>query len=267
SYTEFSYQLLQAYDFYWLYTNKDCIIQVGGSDQWGNITSGTELVRRKAGGEAYALTCPLITRADGTKFGKSASGESVWLDPAMTSPYRFYQFWLNCSDEDAARFIRVFTLLSRDAIADVESKHKNAPHERHLQKALAKDVTIRVHSEARYQQAVEASEVLFGKGTTEALAALDEKSFLDVFEGVPQSTVARAELEHGIAVVDLLADKTQVFVSKGEARRMIRSGGVSINKTKISDESESVGADGLLTGKYLLVQKGRKNYHLILAEQ
>jgi tyrosyl-tRNA synthetase len=265
SYAEFSYQLLQAYDFYRLYREKDCIIQLGGSDQWGNITSGAELIRRKAGGEAYALTCPLITRADGTKFGKSASGESVWLDRSMTSPYRFYQFWLNCADPEAARFIRAFSLLSRDEIADIEASHLRAPHERHLQRALARDVTERVHSRSDYEQAAAVSEILFGRGTTETLATLDEKSFLDVFEGVPSARVSRGELDAGVDVVDLLSARTGVFVSKGEARRMIRSGGVSINKVKVSREDETVGVDRLLNGRYLLVQKGKKSYHLIVA--
>ncbi len=266
SYAEFSYQLLQAYDFYWLYQNKRCIIQLGGADQWGNITSGAELIRRKAQGNAYALTCPLITRSDGTKFGKSASGESLWLDPAMTSPYKFYQFWLNCTDDDAGRYLRVFSLLGEGEIAEIEARHHEAPHERHLQRALASDVTVRVHSEGQYSQAVEASEVLFGTATTEALEKLDERSFLDVFDGVPRESVSLAALGAGVGIVELLAEKTKVFSSKGEARRMIRSGGVSINKTKVASEDEVVRADRLLKGKYFLVQKGKKNYYIIEAQ-
>jgi len=265
SYTEFSYQLLQAYDFYWLYQNKNCVLQLGGSDQWGNITSGAELIRRKTGGEAYALTCPLITRADGTKFGKSASGERLWLDPSMTSPYKFYQFWMNCTDEEAARFIRIFTLLPQDEITAIEARHAAAPHERHLQKALARDVTMRVHSEEEYGRAAEASGILFGDATAETLMKLDEKSFMEVFEGVPRVTLPRAVLEQGICVVDLLGEKTGVFASKGEARRMIRGGGVSINKARIGAEDEKVTAERLIKGTYLLVQKGRKNFYLIVA--
>jgi tyrosyl-tRNA synthetase len=264
SYTEFSYQLLQAYDFYWLYKNMNCVIQMGGSDQWGNITSGTELIRRIASGEAFALTCPLITRADGTKFGKSAAGEKLWLDPSMTSPYRFYQFWLNCSDEDAARYMPLFTLYSKDEIEDIKARHIAAPHERHIQKALAREVTVRVHSGDEYSQAVEASEILFGKGTAEALAGLDEKTFQDIFEGVPQTAIEKSVLEGGADIVNLLSESTQVFSSKGEAKRMIRGGGVSINKIKISEENCRISADQLLKGKYLVVQKGKKNYHLIM---
>jgi tyrosyl-tRNA synthetase len=263
SYTEFSYQLLQAYDFYWLNINKKCVLQIGGSDQWGNITSGIELIRRMAGIEACAVTCPLVTRADGTKFGKSASGESLWLDPQMTSPYKFYQFWLNCTDDDAARFIRIFSLLSQEEIAEVEAAHAKAPNERHVQKALARDITARVHSERDYRQAVQASKILFGAATTQTLQELDEKSLLDVFEGVPASTIARTKLEAGIAIVELLVG-IGIFGSKGEARRMIRNGGVNINKVKIVAEDEVVGANRLLSGKYLLVQKGKKNYHLVV---
>jgi tyrosyl-tRNA synthetase len=266
SFTEFSYQLLQAYDFCWLYRNKQCTFQVGGSDQWGNITAGTELIRRMEGGEAHALTCPLMTKSDGTKFGKSEDGEKIWLDPEKTSPYRFYQFWLNQADEDARRFIRIFTLLSRDEIDSLTAEHEKAPHLRPLQKALARDVTIRVHSEADYQKAIETSEILFGEGTTEKLRTLPERDFLTAFEGVPQSVVARSEFERGINVIDLLGEKTRIFTSKGEARRMVSGGGVSINKSKVADHSIIVSADSLLNGKYVLVQKGKKNYHIIKAE-
>lgn len=265
SFTEFSYQLLQAYDFYWLYTNKNCVLQMGGSDQWGNITSGTELVRRKAGGEACALTCPLLTRADGKKFGKSESGESVWLDPSLTSPYKFYQYWLNSADEDAPRLLRLFSLLSKEEIENLEAEHKNAPHERPMQKALAKDITVRVHSESDYKMAIEASEILFGKGTTETLHKLSEKDFLSIFEGVPQANISKDELSAGINVVDLLSEKAHVFPSKGEARRMITQGGVSINKGKIEDPALKVDSSSLLNNKYLLFQKGKKGYFLIIA--
>ncbi len=263
SFTEFSYQLLQAYDFYWLYTHKGCKCQVGGSDQWGNITAGTELIRRIGGGEAHALTCPLITKADGTKFGKSEAGEKIWLDPKMTSPYKFYQFWLNCSDQDAGRFIRIFSLLSREEIQTLESQQQNAPHERALQKALARDITVRVHSEEDYQRAIEVSQILFGKATTDTLKGLSEQVLLDVFEGVPQFGVARSELEQGINIVDFLTEKAQVFPSKGEARRMLKGGGVSINKEKVAGQDETVTTDALLNGKYILAQKGKKNYYLV----
>jgi tyrosyl-tRNA synthetase len=266
SFTEFSYQLLQAYDFYWLYTNKNCTLQMGGSDQWGNITAGCELVRRKTGGEAFALTCPLLTKADGTKFGKSAAGEKIWLDPAMTSPYRFYQFWLNSSDEDARRFIKFFTLLSQDEINAVIAQHDAAPHTRPLQKALAKDVTIRVHSVSDWEAAVEASSILFGEATTGALKKLSEKDLLAVFEGVPQAVVAKTELDAGINIVDLLTAKCGVVPSKGEAKRLIQNNGIFINKEKIADANAVVKADSLLNGKYILAQKGKKNYVLIKAE-
>jgi tyrosyl-tRNA synthetase len=263
SYTEFSYQLLQAYDFYHLFTNLDCRLQIGGSDQWGNITSGTELIRRKAGKEAFALTCPLLTRADGKKFGKSESGESVWLDSSMTSPYKFYQYWLNTADEDAPKLLRIFTLLDQGEIELLENEHKNAPHERPMQKALAKDITCRVHSESDYRMAVEASEILFGKGTNETLRKLSEQDFLNIFEGVPQAQISSDELKQGISVVDLLSEKTGFFPSKGEARRTITQGGLSLNKDKISDPVENVNDSALLNGKYLLFQKGKKSYFLI----
>lgn len=266
SYTEFSYQLLQAYDFYWLYTNKNCILQMGGSDQWGNITSGTELIRRKASGEVFALTCPLLTRADGKKFGKTEGGESVWLDPEKTSPYKFFQYWLNVADADAPKLLRLFTLLPKEEIERLETEHSAAPEERIMQKALARDVTTRVHSEADYCAAVEASEILFGKGTTESLRRLSEKDFLSLFEGVPQSVVSRTEFDTGIALLDLVTDKTKMFPSKGEARRMFQQGGVSLNKNKTVDPAEKPAADMLLNNRYLLFQRGKKNYFIVKVE-
>ena len=261
SFTEFSYQLLQGYDFCWLYEHKNCKLQMGGSDQWGNIVTGTELIRRKLGGEAFALTCPLITKADGGKFGKTESG-NIWLDPKKTSPYKFYQFWLNASDEDAAEYIRKFTLLAKEEIDEVIKQHQQAPHIRALQKLLAKDITIRVHSEEDYQTAVEASEILFGKGTTETLKKLSEETLLSVFEGVPQCELGKSEITNKINVVDFLAGTTQIFPSKGEARRMLKEGGVAINKERVAEDFE-VNESHLLNNKYLLVQKGKKNYFLI----
>ncbi|MGD9931170.1 MAG: tyrosine--tRNA ligase [Mangrovibacterium sp.] len=265
SFTEFSYQLVQGTDFLHLYRTKGCKLQMGGSDQWGNITTGTELIRRKEGGEAFALTCPLITKADGTKFGKTESG-NVWLDAKLTSPYKFYQFWLNTSDEDAERYIKIFTLLNQDEVEQLVAKHQEAPHLRELQKKLAEEVTVMVHSRADYDMAVEASQILFGSGTAETLRKLDEATFLSVFEGVPQFTVAKTALEAGVHVVDLLADHTAVFPSKGELRRTIKGNGLSINKDKIGDQELVVTADYLIGGKYLLVQKGKKNYFLLIAE-
>lgn len=266
SFTEFSYQLLQGYDFYWLYNNKNCKLQLGGSDQWGNIVTGTELIRRKAQGEAYAITTPLIKKADGTKFGKTEEG-NVWLDPERTSPYKFYQYWLNVSDEDAGNFIRIFTLKSKAEIEELEKQHAEAPHTRALQKALAEDVTVRVHGKENYEQAVKASEILFGKATTEDLASLDEKLLLSVMEGVPQVTISKSEYDKAENVTDLLSDITNntVFTSKGEARRMIKGGGVSINKTKLEGPDQSIDFS-LLQDKYLLAQKGKKNYYLIIIE-
>jgi tyrosyl-tRNA synthetase len=266
SYTEFSYQLLQGYDFYWLYANKNCILQMGGSDQWGNITSGTELIRRKASGEAFALTCPLLTRADGKKFGKTEGGESVWLDPQKTSPYKFLQYWLNVTDADAPKLLRLFTLLPKEEIELLEKEHAAAPEERIMQKALAKDITTRVHSEADYIAAVEATEILFGKGTTESLRNLSESDFLLVFEGVPQATFSRVEFDAGISMLDLVSEKTKMFPSKGEARRMFQQGGVSLNKNKVVDPSEKLTADVLLNNKYLLFQRGKKNYFVVKVE-
>lgn len=262
SFTEFTYQLVQGTDFLHLYTEKNCKLQMGGADQWGNITTGTELIRRKAGGKAYALTCPLITKADGGKFGKTESG-NVWLDAERTTPYAFYQFWLNTSDADAEKYIKIFTLFTQKEIAELVARHNEAPHMRELQKVLAKDITIRVHSESDYEAAIEASQILFGKGTTETLRKLDERTFLSVFEGVPQFELDKADIELGIGVIDFLAEKTQVFASKGEARRMLKDNGVSINKSKVKD-LYSVSLTDLLNEKYILVQKGKKNYFLII---
>ncbi len=262
SFTEFTYQLVQGYDFYHLYREKNCRLQMGGSDQWGNIVTGTELIRRKDGGEAYALTCPLVTRADGGKFGKSEKG-NVWLDPAKTSPYAFYQFWMNVSDADAGKYLKLFTLLGREEIEKLTEEHDAAPHLRLLQKKLAVEVTRMVHSEEDLNTAMEATDILFGKGTTETLKKLDEPTFLSVFEGVPTYRIEPAALQQGIDIADLLGDLTEVFPSKGEARRMIKGGGVSINKAKIDNDSHQVGTADLLNGKYILVQKGKKNYYLI----
>jgi tyrosyl-tRNA synthetase len=262
SFTEFTYQLVQGYDFYHLYREKNCRLQMGGSDQWGNIVTGTELIRRKDGGEAYALTCPLVTRADGGKFGKSEKG-NVWLDPAKTSPYAFYQFWMNVSDADAGKYLKLFTLLGREEIEMLAEEHDKAPHLRLLQKRLASEVTRMVHSEEDLNTAMEATDILFGKGTTETLRKLDEATFLSVFEGVPTNRIDPAVLQQGIDIATLLGDMTEVFPSKGEARRMIKGGGVSINKEKIDNDSHQVGSADLLNGKYILVQKGKKNYYLI----
>ena len=265
SFTEFTYQLVQGTDFLHLYETKNCKLQMGGSDQWGNITTGTELIRRKAGGEAFALTCPLIKKADGAKFGKTESG-NVWLDPIRTSPYKFYQFWLNTSDADAEKYIKIFTVLSKETIDQLIEEHQQSPHLRQLQKALAKEVTCMVHSEADYNLAVEASEILFGKGTEDTLRKLDEETFLSVFEGVPQFEIAKSEFEAGINIIDLLAEKTSVFPSKGEARRTIAGGGVAVNKVKVESPDEIIVLSKLIGGKYLLVQKGKKNYFLLIAQ-
>ena len=261
SFTEFSYQLVQGYDFLYLNQHYNCKLQMGGSDQWGNITTGTELIRRKTNGEAFALTCPLITKADGGKFGKTEKG-NIWLDPEKTSPYTFYQFWINCSDEDSKKYIRIFTLYSKEEIETMEKEHEAAPHLRILQKALAKDLTVRVHSQADYDAAVSASEILFGKGTAEGLANLSEKMFLAVFDGVPQVEVSRDLIANGVGIVDFLTDNTNIFPSKGEARRMLKDNGVSINKNKVND-SCTVNGDMLLNDKYILVQKGKKNYYIV----
>jgi tyrosyl-tRNA synthetase len=265
SFTEFSYQLVQGYDFYWLHKNKSVQLQMGGSDQWGNIVTGTELIRRKAQGEAFALTTPLIKKADGTKFGKSEGG-NIWLDPKRTSPYKFYQFWLNSADEDVKNYIRIFTLFNQQQIESLELEHDAAPHLRILQKALAKDICIRVHSENEYLKAVEASEILFGKATADSLKFLDEATLLDVFDGVPQSKISIADIESGINVVDLLVDKCAVFPSRGQARDLINGGGVSINKEKINSTEETISKAHLLGSKYIIAQRGKKNYHLIIAE-
>ncbi len=262
SYTEFTYQLVQGFDFYYLFKEKGCKLQMGGSDQWGNILTGTELIRRKSGGEAFAITCPLITKADGGKFGKTESG-NVWLDPKKTSPYRFYQFWLNTSDLDASKYIRIFTLLSKEEIEALEKEHTTAPHLRTLQKALAKEITILVHSESDLQRAIEASEILFGKGTTESLKNLAEEDLLAVFEGVSQVQISHADLKPGINMVEFLSDKTQIFPSRGEARKMVQGGGVAINKNKVENPEDSVTTANLLNEKYILIQKGKKNYFLI----
>ncbi len=264
SFTEFSYQLIQGYDFYWLNQHKNCKVQLGGSDQWGNIVTGTELIRRKAGKEAFAITTPLIKKADGGKFGKTEGG-NVWLDKKKTSPYKFYQYWINASDEDASKYIRIFTLLSKEEIEAIEKEHNQAPHLRILQKELAKDVTTRVHSEEDFNAAVEASQILFGKGTAAELNKLDEKTFLDVFEGVPQFPVSKEELVKGINIIDLLAEKTTIFPSKGELRRTIKGNGLSINKEKINNPSLVINQDYLIGSKYILAQKGKKNYFLIIA--
>ena len=263
SFTEFSYQLLQGYDFLYLYQHEGCRLQMGGSDQWGNITTGTELIRRKQGGEAFALTCPLITKADGGKFGKTESG-NVWLDRRYTSPYKFYQFWLNVSDADAAKYIKIFTALSKEEIADLEAEQAAAPHLRPLQKRLAKEVTIMVHSEEDYNAAVEASNILFGNATSEALKKLDEDTLLAVFEGVPHFEVSMDEFATGIKAVDLFTEKAAVFPSKGEMRKLVQSGGVSVNKEKLAAADEVVTSASLLNNKYLLVQKGKKNYFLLI---
>ncbi|MBR6201746.1 MAG: tyrosine--tRNA ligase [Bacteroidaceae bacterium] len=263
SFTEFSYQLLQGYDYLVLYRTKGCRLQMGGSDQWGNITTGTELIRRMEGGEAYALTCPLITKADGTKFGKTEGG-NVWLDPAKTSPYKFYQFWLNCSDVDASRYIRIFTLLSKEEIEALQQQHDVAPEQRILQKALAKDITCRVHSVADYESAVAASELLFGKGTTEQLNSLDRATMLSVFEGVPQFTVPRARIDEGVSLIDLAAE-TGMFASKGEIRRELKQNSISVNKAKVGEDCRLTAADILSCGS-ILVQKGKKNYYLVNIE-
>lgn len=262
SFTEFSYQLVQGTDFLHLYNNHGCKLQMGGSDQWGNIVTGTELIRRKSGGEAYALTCPLITKSDGSKFGKTESG-NVWLDPEKTSPYHFYQFWLNVSDEDAAKYIRIFTVLDRATIEELTAAHNINPQERMLQKRLAEEMTVMVHSKEDFESAVEASQILFGKGTTETLRKMSESTFLSVFEGVPVFDVKKELLDSGVPVSDLCAVHTQIFASKGEMRRLVQGGGLSINREKVEDPEKTINTDSLLNGKYMLVQKGKKNYSLI----
>ena len=265
SFTEFTYQLLQGYDFLHLYQTLNCKVQLGGADQWGNITTGTELIRRKLGSEneAFAITCPLITKADGTKFGKTESG-NVWLDARYTSPYKFYQFWLNVSDEDAKRYIKIFTLLDKETIDALIARHDEAPHLRELQKTLAKGITTMIHSAEEYEKAVEASQILFGGATSEALHRLDEQTLLQVFEGVPQFTISKEQL--GCAFVDLAAEHTKVFPSKGECRKMVQGGGVALNKEKVTDPMQTVTESDLIAGKYMIAQRGKKNYFLIIVE-
>lgn len=264
SFTEFTYQLVQGYDFYHLYHSQGCKLQMGGSDQWGNITAGTELIRRKGGGDTFALTWPLITKADGGKFGKTESG-NVWLEPAYTSPYKFYQFWLNVSDDDAEKYMKIFTMLPRQDIEQLVEEHKQAPHTRILQKRLGQEMTVGVHSAGEYEAAVEASQILFGKGTAQSLKKLSEDDFMAVFEGVPQFDIPRDALAAGINIIDLVSGHSQVFPSKGEARRMIKGGGLSVNKERIADADATVDTGALLNGKYILVQKGKKNYFLLKA--
>jgi tyrosyl-tRNA synthetase len=261
SFTEFSYQLVQGYDFYFLYKNSNCLLQLGGSDQWGNIVTGTELIRRMSGGQAFAMTTPLLKKADGSKFGKTAGG-NIWLDRERTSPYEFYQYWINCADEDVEAYIKIFTEMDQATIEGLIEEHRQAPHLRILQKALAKDITTRVHSEEDYLAAVDASDILFGKGTTETLKKLDEKTLLSVFQGVPQYEINRVDLEQGIAIADFLAVSTSIFPSKGEARRMLKDGGVFINKQKVAEDT-LVGLNDLLNDRYILAQKGKKNYFLV----
>lgn len=263
SFTEFSYQLVQGTDFYHLYKEKNCKLQMGGSDQWGNITTGTELIRRKLGGEAFALTCPLITKADGGKFGKTESG-NVWLERKYTSPYKFFQFWMNVSDSDAEKYIKIFTLLSKTEVEELVKQHAEAPHLRLLQLRLAKEVTTMVHSEEDYNSAIEATNILFGNGTNESLQKMDNELFLSVFEGVPQFKVEKSKIEN-INIIDLLAVETSVFPSKGECRKMLQSNGVSLNKNKIAPEY-IISKNDLLNNKHILIQKGKKNYFLIIAE-
>lgn len=265
SFTEFSYQLLQGYDFLYLYEHEGCRLQMGGSDQWGNITTGTELIRRMNGGEAFAITCPLITKADGTKFGKTEGG-NVWLDPKRTSPYKFYQFWLNVSDEDAAKYIKIFTDLTQEEIAKLEEEQAADPGSRPLQKRLAKEITTMVHSAADYEMAVEASQILFSNKANDILHKIDESTLLSVFEGVPQFEISKAKLEEGIPAIALLTDEAAVFPSKGEMKKMTQGGGVSINKEKLTDQNATIGTADLLNGKYILAQRGKKNYYLLIAK-
>ncbi|MDR1602912.1 MAG: tyrosine--tRNA ligase [Tannerella sp.] len=264
SFTEFSYQLMQGYDFLFLYEHENCRLQMGGSDQWGNITTGTELIRRKVNGEAFALTCPLITKADGGKFGKTETG-NIWLDRKRTSPYAFYQFWLNVSDADAAKYIKIFTLLDREEIEALTAEQDAAPHLRPLQKRLAREITVMVHSPGDCDAAVEASGILFGNATSDTLRKLDEETLLAVFEGVPQFEISRDELAAGIKAVSLCTEKAPVFSSKGEMRKLVQNGGVSLNREKLSDQDMLVDTNNLLNNKYLLVQRGKKNYSLLIA--
>ncbi len=263
SFTEFTYQLIQGYDFLHLYRNLNCTLQMGGSDQWGNITTGTELVRRIAGGKGYALTCPLITKSDGSKFGKSEGG-NVWLDANRTSPYKFYQYWLNTSDDDAEKYIKIFTFLDKETIENLVTEHKEAPHMRLLQKRLAQEVTTTVHSAEEFEKAVKASEILFGNSTSEDLKTLDEKTFLDVFDGVPQAEISKEEIKNGIDIIGALAEKTGFLKSNGEARRALKENSISVNKEKISEDF-SISESDLINGKFVLLQRGKKNYFVIRA--
>lgn len=265
SFTEFTYQLVQGYDFLYLRKNYDCMLQMGGSDQWGNITTGGELIRRKAGLDAYGLTWPLMTKSDGKKFGKTESG-NIWLDPARTSPYKFYQFWLNTTDEDAARYIKIFTILPPAEIDALIAEHQEAPHLRKLQKSLAKEITCLIHGEDAYLSALEASQILFGNATSETLRKIDEPTFLSVFEGVPQFEVAAQDLKAGMAIVDFLAEKTAIMSSKGEARRALKSNAISINKEKVGGEEFTLDESHLINGKYILAQSGKKNYFLVIVK-
>jgi tyrosyl-tRNA synthetase len=265
SFTEFTYQLVQGYDFYYLWKHNNCVLQMGGSDQWGNIVTGTELIRRKDAGEAYALTTQLIKKSDGTKFGKTEGG-NIWLDPEKTSPYKFYQFWLNTSDEDAKAYIRIFTLFEKETIEALEAEHANAPHLRALQKALAMDITIRTHGEKEYQKAIKSSEFLFGNTGIEFLNELNDAEVLALFEGVPNFKVSLNEIKEGVNVVDLLGAKTAVFPSKGEAKKMIQGGGVAINKNKVGSSDDVYDSNHLIGNKFLVIQKGKKNYFLIVVE-
>lgn len=263
SFTEFTYQLVQGYDFLYLYKNHDCSLQMGGSDQWGNITTGTELIRRIGGGKGFALTCPLITKSDGSKFGKSEGG-NIWLDPKRTSPYKFYQYWLNTSDEDAEKYIKIFTFLEREEIESLIAEHREAPHARVLQKKLAQEVTITVHNEEEYEKALKASEVLFGKSTADDLKSLDEGTFLDVFEGVPQAEVALSEIESGLDMIAALSAQTGFLKSNGEARRALKENSVSVNKEKVK-EDYNISSGDLINGKYVILNKGKKNTYIIRA--
>lgn len=265
SFTEFTYQLVQGYDFLHLRKNYDCMLQMGGSDQWGNITTGSELIRRKEGLDAYGLTWPLMTKSDGKKFGKTESG-NIWLDPERTSPYKFYQFWLNTTDEDAARYVKIFTLLPPAEIDTLIAEHAEAPHLRKLQKTLAKEITCLIHGEEAYNAALEASQILFGNATSESLRKIDERTFLSVFEGVPQFEISASDLKAGITIVDFLADKTAIMSSKGEARRALKSNAISINKEKVAGEETIINEEHLIDGKYILAQSGKKNYFLIIVK-
>lgn len=265
SFTEFTYQLVQGYDYLHLYKTLNCKLQMGGSDQWGNITTGAELIRKTIGGEAYALVCPLITKADGGKFGKTESG-NIWLDAAKTTPYQFYQFWLNTSDQDAEKYIKIFTLLTKEEIDGLVKEQVEAPHLRPLQNRLANEMTILVHGKEALDTSVEASQILFGKGSTQTLKNMDEATFLSVFEGVPIFTILKEDLQQGVNIVDLLAEKSSVFPSKGEMRRTLSGGGLQLNKEKIENGDHLVGLDDLLNGKYILIQKGKKNFYLLIAE-